>query len=136
MIVHEPVIFNQVKCLAKFSTMLGISAYCNQRMHHLTYYTECTFCLLHSVKKRSSIFFYLSLFKHEYTIILYQRVSYACVYLYSVMTHLHIGFDDVVCYEIMKHANRVNSIAVFLFKMNVTYLQCVYISSRYGVMNV
>ena len=40
--------------------------------------------------------------------------------------------DGVVCYEIMKHANRVNSvfcIDVFPFKMNVTYLQCVYISS-------
>ena len=46
------------------------------------------------------------------------------------MILLHIGYDGVVCYEIMKHANRVNSvfcIEVFPIKMNVTFL---YISSR------
>ena len=48
------------------------------------------------------------------------------------MILLHTGYDGVVGYEIMKHANRVNSvlfIGVFPFKRNVTYLQCVYISS-------
>ena len=81
----------------------------------------------------SSIFFHLSFLIHEYTIILYQRVSYVCGYLYSVMILLHIDYDGVVCYEIMKHANRVNSvfcIDLFPFKMHVTYLQRVYISSR------
>ena len=41
------------------------------------------------------------------------------------MILLHIGYDGVVCYEIMKHANRVTSviyIKVFPFKINVTYL--------------
>ena len=66
------------------------------------------------------------------------------------MIVLHIGYDGVACYEIMKHGNIVNSvfsIEVFPFKMNVTYLirketllfmlvQCVYISSRSGVMNL
>ena len=60
----------------------------------------------------SSIFVHLSLFKHEYLIILYQLVSYACGYLYSVMILLHIGYDGVVCYEIMMHGNRVNSVSV------------------------
>ena len=105
--VHESVYFNQVNCLARFRIMLGVSAYCNQRIHYLTSYTECTFCLLHSVIKTSSTFYHLSLLKHEYTIILYQRVSYACGYLYSVMILLHIGHDGMVCYEIMKHANSV-----------------------------
>ena len=105
--VHESVYLNQVNCLAGFWTMLGISAYCNQRIHYLTSYTDCTFRLLHSVIKTSSIFFHLSLLKHDYTIILYQPVSYACGYLYSVMNPLHIGHDGVVCYEIMKHANSV-----------------------------
>ena len=48
------------------------------------------------------------------------------------MILLHMAIM-VVCYEVMKHGNRVNSffcIEVFPFKMNVTYLQCVYISSR------
>ena len=78
--------------------------------------TACTFCLLHSVFKTSSIIVHLSLFKHENTIILYQTVSFACGYLYSVMIVLHIGYDGVVCYQIMKYAIRVNSafcIAVF-----------------------
>ena len=34
--LHESVIFNQVNCSAKFSTMLDVSAYCNKRMHYLT----------------------------------------------------------------------------------------------------
>ena len=70
-----------------------------------------------------SIFFPPSLFIHEYTIILYQPVSYACGYLYSVMILLHIGFDGVVCYVMIKHAYRVNSvfcIQVIPFKMIVT----------------
>ena len=49
------------------------------------------------------------------------------------MILLHIGHDGVVCYEIMKHANRVNSVLCidfFPFKIDVTYLQRVYISSR------
>ena len=44
---------------------------------------------------------------------------------------------NATVYEIMKHANRVNSvfcIDFFPFKMHVTYLQRVYISS--GAMNV
>ena len=71
----------------------------------------------------SFIFFHLSLFKLEYTIILYQFVSYACGYLYSVMILLHIGHDGVVCYVIMKHANRVNTVFCidFIPLMNVTY---------------
>ena len=49
------------------------------------------------------------------------------------MIVLHIGYDGVVCYQIMKYAIRVNSafcIAVFPFRMNVTYLQYVFIISR------
>ena len=34
--VLEPVIFNNVNCSAMFSTMLSVSAYCNQRIHYLT----------------------------------------------------------------------------------------------------
>ena len=49
--------------------------------------------MLHSVIKISSIIFHFSLLKHEYTIILYQLVSYACGFLYSVMILLHIGYD-------------------------------------------
>ena len=44
------------------------------------------------------------------------------------MILLHIGYDGVVCYEIMKHANRVNSvfcIEVFAYKMNMTYLNII-----------
>ena len=58
-------------------------------------------------------------------------MSYACGNLYSVMIVLHIDYDAAV-YEIMKHANRVNSVLcidLFPFKMHVTYLQRVYISS-------
>ena len=75
---HESVYFNQVNCLARFHTMLGISANCNQGIHYLTSYTDCTFCLLPSVIKTNSILFPLSLLIHDYTIILYQRVTYAC----------------------------------------------------------
>ena len=68
--------------------------------------------------------FHLSLFKHEYTIILYQNVSCACGYLYSVMILLHVSYGGVVCYEIMKHGNMVNdvNIEVFPFKINITFL--------------
>ena len=86
--------------------------------------------MLHSAIKTSSIFFHLSLFKHEYTIILFQAVSYECGYLYSVMILLHTGYDGVVCYEIMNRVNSVFCIEVFPFIMNVTYLQFVYIGSR------
>ena len=48
----------------------------------------------------SSIFFHLSLLIHEYTIILYQFVSYACGNLYSVMILLHIDYDGVECYSV------------------------------------
>ena len=80
--------------------MLGVSVYCNQRVHYLTSYNDCTFCLLHSVIQTSSTYFHLSLLKHEYTIILYQPVSYACGYLYSVMILLHIDYDGVECYSV------------------------------------
>ena len=67
---------------------------------------------------------------HDFTIILYQKVSYACGYLYSVMILLHIECDGVVCNVIMKHANRVNRVLCidfFLFKINRS---CLLISSR------
>ena len=35
-IVHEPVIFNEVNYSATFSTMLGVSAYCNERIRYVT----------------------------------------------------------------------------------------------------
>ena len=114
-----PVIFINVNCTATFNTILSVSVYCNQRIHYLTSYTECTFCLLHSVIKTSSIILQLSLFKHECTIILYQEVSYACGYIFSNDSSTYW-----LCYEIMKHANRVNSvfcIEVFPIKMNITY---------------
>ena len=50
------------------------------------------------------------------------------------MIVLHIDYDGVVCYEIMRDAYRINSvfcIDFFPFKMNRSYLQCVYISSRW-----
>ena len=39
------------------------------------------------------------------------------------MILLHTGYDGVVCYEIMKHANRVNTVFCidFIPLMNVTY---------------
>ena len=80
--------------------MLGVSAYCNQRIHYLTSYNDCTFCLLPSVIKTSSTYLHRSLLKHEYTIILYQEVSYACGNLYSVMILLHIDYDGVECYSV------------------------------------
>ena len=51
------------------------------------------------------------------------------------MILLHIDYDVVECFsdEIMKHANRVNRVLYidfFTFKMNGSYLPCVYISGR------
>ena len=52
-------------------------------------------CCILSLKQALHIFIFF-LLKHDYTIILYQLVSYACGYLYYVKILLQIGFDGVV----------------------------------------